>query len=228
MKRKNLSIYIAVAITIAAVAVFAETFVHAAVYDPDSEIQVPAQALAASAAPSASGSAATSTRTESVISGVINHTVPVVLPAKDPVRLSIPALGIDAHVQETGITTHDTIGTPTNFTDVAWYMYGPVPGDPGSAIIDGHVDNGLGLAGVFKHLSGIQTGDDIYVTTQGGTQLHFKVTDIESYDYKNVPIASLSSDTGEPTLRLITCGGTWVPGGDTYDQRLVVTAVLVP
>ena len=66
-------------------------------------------------------------------------------PGEYPARLRIPALGIDAHVQQTGLTKSGAMGAPTNFTDVAWYKFGPVPGQMGSAVIDSHMDNGLAL-----------------------------------------------------------------------------------
>ena len=144
-----------------------------------------------------------------------------------PSQLLIPSLHIDAHVQFTGVNAKGNMGTPNNFTDVAWYKYGTTPGDVGSAVIDGHVDNGLALAGVFKHLGDIQAGADVYITTVGGSSLHFVVTSIDVYDYKAAPVKDIFNDDSAAQIRLITCGGTWVPGDRTYDKRLVVTAVLV-
>lgn len=143
-----------------------------------------------------------------------------------PVTLYIPSLKINAKIQQVGLNSKGAIGAPDNFTDVVWYKYGPAPGQPGSAIIDGHVDNGLGLAGVFKHLSSIATGSEMAVTTSLGTTLVFKVTAINVYGYQQVPMATiLNSST--PTLDLITCDGTWVGNQRTYNERLVVTAKLI-
>jgi len=144
-----------------------------------------------------------------------------------PARLKIPSLGIDANIQQTGITKSGAMGTPTNFTDVAWYKYGPVPGQLGSAVIDGHVDNGLSLAGVFKHLGDIQKGADLYVDTKAGQTLHFVVTDVESYPYKSVPVNDIFAKADRPRLNLITCEGRWVKADKTYDQRLVIYTQLV-
>lgn len=164
----------------------------------------------------------TSTVTVTVKPVIVAH-----IPDSYPSRLSIPRLNIDAHVQQLGITQNGSLGTPSNFVDVGWYALGTIPGNKGSAIIDGHVDNGLALAGVFKHLSSVVIGDNVYVTNYGGTTTHFIVTDIESYDYKNAPIEMIFNDNTGSYLKLITCGGNWVPGGRTYDRRIVVTAVLV-
>jgi sortase A len=154
-------------------------------------------------------------------------TAPKVIPANHPSRLIIPTLSINAAVQDTTITKRGTMGTPTNFTDVAWYEYGALPGDPGEAVIDGHVDNGLGLSGVFKELGNIQKGTDIFILEHGGTKLHFVVTDVSSYDYKSVPMEKILYAGRLPRLALITCEGTWISGEKTYDERVVVTARLV-
>lgn len=120
------------------------------------------------------------------------------------------------------------MGTPSNFTDVAWYKYGPVPGALGSAVIDGHVDNGLALAGVFKHLVDIKIGDRVTTVTRDGSQLQFAVVAIETYPYQDTPSSTIfATATDTARLNLITCEGTWVPGGKTYDHRLVVYTQLV-
>lgn len=144
-----------------------------------------------------------------------------------PSRLIIPALSINAHVQDLGINSIGNMQAPDNFVDVGWYKYGTVPGYEGSAVIDGHVDNGLGLAGVFIHLNQIQVGDDVYVQTIGGDMLHFVVSDVEAYPYQSVPTNIVFGQNDNPRLNLITCDGTWVAGGDTYNERLVVYTTYV-
>ncbi len=151
----------------------------------------------------------------------------VVVQGDVPVRLTIPTLNIDAKVQQVGLTKAGAMGTPSNFTDVAWYKYGVAPGEVGSAVIDGHVDNALSLAGVFKHLADIQKGDDVYVATKSGEKLHFKVTDIEIYPYTDAPTNLIFEQKDAVRLNLITCDGTWIQGAHSYNERLVVYTELV-
>lgn len=139
-----------------------------------------------------------------------------------PSRIIIPALSINAHVQDLGVNSIGNMQAPNNFVDVGWYKYGTVPGYRGSAVIDGHVDNGLGLAGVFTDLNKIQVGDDVDVQTIGGTVLKFVVADVQIYPYQSVPTDQVFSLTDAARLNLITCDGTWVNGQDTYNERLVV------
>jgi LPXTG-site transpeptidase (sortase) family protein len=118
------------------------------------------------------------------------------------------------------------MATPGNFTDVAWYKYGPAPGQPGDAVFDGHLDNGLGLPGVFKNLHNLRVGDDVAVEDANGTVLHFKVSDVESYPLEDAPAGDIFSESGPPRLTLITCDGVWEQQEKTYDHRLVITALL--
>lgn len=185
-------------VTGVAVIVFGSTLVHAVFYAPDSStVETPQMAAS------------------------VHINAP-----ENPARLRIPRLHIQAAVQYVGINGSGNMATPSNFTDVAWYKYGTVPGQMGSAVINGHVDNGLALAGVFKHLQDIQTGDDIYIDTKQGSSLHFVVERVVLYPYKDVPTDLVFNQKDAPRLNLITCDGNWVKAGKTYDKRLVVYAVL--
>jgi LPXTG-site transpeptidase (sortase) family protein len=139
-----------------------------------------------------------------------------------PARLIVPVLKINASVQDLGVNSIGNMQAPDNFVDVGWYKFGTVPGYVGSAVIDGHVDNGLGLAGVFLKLNTIQVGDDVYVQTIGGDMLHFVVQNVTTYPYQSVPVDQVFAQNDAARLNLITCDGTWVNGQDTYNERLVV------
>ena len=146
-----------------------------------------------------------------------------------PVRLLIPAITLDVHVQQAGLLAGNRMAAPTNFSDVAWYKYGTVPGAAGSAVIAGHLDNGLGLNGVFKNLSKLKAGDEIEVQTASST-VRFVVERLETYPYDQVP-SSIFTAADAARLNLITCAGKWIKTpalGWTVDHRLVVYAVLVP
>lgn len=198
MSEKTRVIAVAAA-TALAVAVFATTAVHAFLYAPEAE--APAPGLQANAP--------------------LNKTAN----ADRPDRLLIPALDINAAVLEVGITPGGKMAVPPNFTDVGWYKYGTVPGTKGSAVIAGHVDNGVGLDGVFKHVSELKVGDDLYIITRGDARVHFVVSEIAVYPYDAVPTDLLFNRADEVRLNLITCDGTWIKGAKTYDHRLVVYAI---
>ena len=149
------------------------------------------------------------------------------LPEDYPARLRIPTLGVDAYVQEVGVNAKGNMAAPNNFTDVGWYKHGTVPGFVGSAVVAGHVDNGLSLPGVFKNLNSIHIGDDIFLEKKDGGELRFRVTEIQTYPYAHVPLKVLFSRRDIPRLNLVTCEGDWIPSNKMYDQRLIVYTELV-
>lgn len=146
----------------------------------------------------------------------------------NPNRLQIPSLGINTSVQYIGVKTNGQLSSPSNFTNVGWYKNGPAPGQGGTAVIDGHVDNGLALPGVFKHLNDMKVGDSVYVVNNAGKKLKFVVTDIKTYPYNSPsPDNIFVSEDHDSHLNLITCTGDWIVAGKTYNERLVVYTSLV-
>ena len=161
---------------------------------------------------------------------IVQETAPTVAPVTVPdtkFRISIPAINVDAHVEDVGIkASTGNIDTPKILSDAAWYENDAVPGQPGTAVILGHVDNGLGLSGVFKDLKSVKDGDDIYVTNKDGSVVHFVVTNVTDYVLTTAPVHDILHDPVNPVaLHLITCDKNWYGGRYHYDHRVVVTAV---
>lgn len=182
------------------IGIFAITLVQAFWYVPQGEAQEPAHAAEAPAR--------------------------ALAPADEPARLVIPALGIDVRVEHLGMNASGSMDAPAAFSDAGWYKYGSVPGQPGTAVIAGHLDNGLGLDGAFKRLGRITVGDRVVVETKGGEEVAFIVSSIESYPYEKVPEEEIFTESGPSRLALITCGGSLLYAQRTYDHRLVVMAEL--
>ena len=57
-------------------------------------------------------------------------------------HLVIPKIGVDAPVEPVHVEADGALGVPTRnqWDGVGWYQGGPIPGQRGSAIIDGHLD----------------------------------------------------------------------------------------
>lgn len=197
----------------AAVIVFVVTFVRAVIYVPAQEYFVPSTSASSSAVIS-------ETRREEMK----DQSAAVIYPN----RLEIPAISVNASVQEVGVTKEGNIGIPSNFTDVAWYKYGPMPGQYGNAVFDGHVDNGLSLPGVFSKLHTVKKGDNVYVVDRNGSRMRFIVDTVAIYNYQNIPSEAIFGTNDDAArIVLITCGGSWIKKDKTYDQRVIVTAGLV-
>ena len=127
--------------------------------------------------------------------------------SSDPVRLIIPTLSVNASVEFVGLTLRGTMGAPSAYAHAGWYGYGTAPGNLGSAVIDGHVDDGFSLPGVFARLRDIKAGDNVYVETRGGRRLHFVVTGIEVYPHTDAPTDLIFGRADRARLNLITCEG---------------------
>lgn len=161
------------------------------------------------------------------------HTTPTATPV--PVlsgwRLQIPAIGVNALIENVGVNSDGTLavpakGTPNEWTNVGWYQGGPVPGQHGSSVIDGHLDRPGGSPAVFWNLKNLHLGDLITVTGPKGTT-HFKVMLMMWYSPTNAPLKAIFSNTSGTYLNLITCAGTWIPAQHQTTLRLVVYTTLV-
>jgi LPXTG-site transpeptidase (sortase) family protein len=142
-----------------------------------------------------------------------------------PVRLVIPRIAVDATVESRGLDAGRNMLTPADYHDVAWYNLGPAPGQPGNALLNGHVDWWTGSA-VFTRLSELRAGDRVIVVRGDGTRLTFKVT-ARRVVAANARVAALFAPSRVATLTLITCTGAWDPRIQSDTHRLLVSAVLV-
>ena len=144
-----------------------------------------------------------------------------------PARLSIPSIGVNASVEQVGRTSDGSMQTPSSFETVGWYKEGSMPGQPGNAVIDGHVNNALTSAGVFEHLDQVKLGDTIQVSNAAGNTRTFRVTSEQIYSIDQAPLSQIFAEGGPSQLVLITCDGAWDQGRKEFNERLVMYASLV-
>jgi LPXTG-site transpeptidase (sortase) family protein len=142
--------------------------------------------------------------------------------SSSPRTLSIPSVGINARVTPVGLTKEGNMGVPASFDDVGWFKYGPLPGQSGNAVMDGHLDNGKGKPGVFYNLDKVRMGDFVYVDNDNGETVQFRVTRVQLIDYNTTITSEIFGETDGQHLNLITCDGMWIPEQKTYSERLVV------
>lgn len=144
-------------------------------------------------------------------------------------HLIIPEIGVDAPIEPVHVQTDGALGVPTHnqWEGVGWYQGGPIPGQRGSAVLDGHLDRPGAVPAVFWRLHELKVGDMVTVTDANGHTLHFRVTKIESYSPNNAPTAQIFGDSSGTFLNLITCAGQWIPQQHQTSLRLVVYTTLV-
>lgn len=144
-----------------------------------------------------------------------------------PTHLSIPAIDLEADFEAPlGLRADQTVEVPALYTTVGWYKHGATPGEVGTAVILGHVDSYQGPA-VFFNLKQLKVGDVIKVNREDGTTATFIVDEIGRYSRANFPTERVYGQTNTPTLRLITCTGTFNYGKQEYSHNLVIYASLV-
>lgn len=149
--------------------------------------------------------------------------VPVVAPKTSlPSRLEIAGIGVDTVVAPVGLASNGDMDIKENPEEVAWYQYGPRPGQVGSAVIAGHYGWKAGRASVFTQLHTVKAGDIVTVHDDSGIELSFVVREIRSYDPEADATEVFRSNDGKAHLNLITCEGAWNDEQQTYATRLVV------
>lgn len=145
-----------------------------------------------------------------------------------PVRVDIPRIGVHADVVKVGVTPRGSLEAPPldRARSVGWYRLGPTPGEPGAAVVLGHVDaEGVGPA-VFYRLGKLESGDTLSVTRADGSHATFTVTGGASYPKDRLPYGRIFADLDYPVLRLVTCGGRFDDRTRTWENNLVVYAIL--
>src|SRR5258708_6638479 len=145
------------------------------------------------------------------------------------VHLIIPKIGVNALVEPVNVQADGTLGVPTRnqWDGVGWYQDGPIPGQRGSAVIDGHLDRPGALPAVFWRLHELSEGDMVMVEEASGHTLHFQVTKVASYPPDNAPTTQIFGNSSGTFLNLITCAGQWIPQQHQTSLRLVVYTTLV-
>jgi sortase (surface protein transpeptidase) len=143
-----------------------------------------------------------------------------------PVRIEIPTIAVDSRLDRVGREDGGTVAAPSDWETPAWYRRGVRPGQPGPAVVLGHVDSKTGPA-VFHRLDELTAGDEIRITRRDGSVVRFEVRRSARFPKTRFPTSEVYLPTPDPTLRLITCGGTFDRAARSYRQNLVVFAELV-
>lgn len=140
--------------------------------------------------------------------GVRGESEPPPLGPSPPVRVVIPAIDVDSPVNPVGLNADGTLGVPQpgpHLDQAAWFVNSPSPGQPGPAIIEGHVDSPEGPS-VFFRLGAIRPGDRIRVRRADGVWTVFRVNAVRDFPKSGFPTRLVyGGGLDTPSLRLITC-----------------------
>jgi hypothetical protein len=133
-----------------------------------------------------------------------------------PVGVEIPRIGVVSSLDRLGRAPDGTVQEPTRWERAGWYAPGTRPGDPGSAVVLGHVDSKRGPAVFFRlrelrRLLGALRRPADRAVPQGP-----------------VPTDDVYYPTLAPALRLVTCGGEFDATIGRYRSNLIVFATMAP
>jgi sortase (surface protein transpeptidase) len=148
------------------------------------------------------------------------------LPPSPPDRIRIPSIHVNAPLMGLGLTPTGSLDVPPAEKEnlAGWYEAGTTPGETGTAIVAGHVDNADGPA-VFYDLGALKRGSTIEVARRDGGTAVFSVDSVEVYDAKDFPDEKVYGAAHRPELRVITCGGGY-SRATGYQGNVVVFAHL--
>ena len=140
-------------------------------------------------------------------------------------RLIIPSINVYAAVEYVGVTTGGEMDVPKNTANVGLFKHGSRPGEKGSAVIAGHVDDEFGEGAVFANLDKLKKGDKLFIEGDGETTTAFVVQGSRVYDPGQAD--EVFSRNDGYYINLITCDGVWDETIESYSKRLVVFANLL-
>ncbi|KUO17503.1 class F sortase [Streptomyces dysideae] len=152
---------------------------------------------------------------------------PQPLPYSVPDRIRIPAIQMDAPMMAVGL---DAVGwvdapPPEDPNLAGWFTGAVSPGEKGTAVVVGHVDNNQGPA-VFYGLGALKKGNRVDVARKDGKTAVFEIYGIEVFEKNNFPGDRVYGSKGQAELRVITCGGGFSKQNG-YAGNVVVFARLV-
>jgi Sortase domain len=153
--------------------------------------------------------------------------------------LIIPDLGIRAPLVPTGaVGAPETaaLTIPADIHTVGWWdgtvqdgnriiqEDAPAPGQPGVALIAGHVDSAAAGPGALHDLGTLQVGDLIQIKDSTGRISAWTVDAAPQTNLKTQLPPALWRSTGAPTLALVTCGGPFDSVTGHYLDNVIVWA----
>jgi LPXTG-site transpeptidase (sortase) family protein len=157
-------------------------------------------------------------------------------PPPAPVRIRIPALGVDRSIvalprvrdRQTGAWTWNAERLfRTGRSDLVGHWEGSAyPGQEGNMILVGH-NYGYGYNGVFVRLGSLRRGQKIYVVNRAGQTFAYEVTEVERLRWRLQNFGELTrhlrylAPGGPESLTLVSCAGANL---EPFPQRVYVVA----
>lgn len=146
-------------------------------------------------------------------------------------ELILPAAGIRAAVVQVGLTPDGAMGSPDNPFVVGWFNRSALPGETGNALLGGHRDyqdrDGNIDVGVCWKLDDTRVGDQLIMFDQSQNRYYvYDIVDKATIRPDSKEAIRYLSQTRESVVTLITCSGDFDEQTHSYEERIVVVALL--
>jgi hypothetical protein len=153
--------------------------------------------------------------------------------------LTVPALSIRASLIPTGAMGAPGTASliiPADIHEVGWWdgtvqdgtrtihENAPAPGQPGVALIAGHVDSAGAGPGALHNLAALKVGDTIEISDSARQVSIWIVDAVPQTNLKTELPPALWVTTGAPKLALVTCGGPFNTFTGHYQDNVIVWA----
>ncbi|MER7486824.1 class F sortase [Streptomyces sp. NPDC126497] len=172
--------------------------------------------------PQPAGAAAADSRAPGGITADVVRPLPYAVPD----RVVIPGIQVDAPLVPVGLDAEGWVDAPPPQDPnlAGWFTGAVSPGEKGTAVVVGHVDNAQGPA-VFYGLGALKKGNRVEITRGDGKTAVFEIYGIEVFAKNDFPGDRVYASKGAAELRVITCGGGFSKQNG-YDGNVVVFARL--
>jgi len=142
-----------------------------------------------------------------------------------------PSAGIRAAVVQVGLTADGAMGSPDNPFVVGWFNRSALPGELGNALLGGHRDyqdrDGNIDVGVCWKLDETSVGDQLLIFDEAQNRYYvYDIVDMATIRPDSREAIRYLSQTRESVITLITCSGDFDDETHSYEERLIVVALL--
>jgi Sortase domain len=142
-----------------------------------------------------------------------------------PVRLQIPALGVNAAVVPVGVGTHGQLAIPADPSAVGWWAGGAGPGQAaGAVVVAGHIDSAVRGPGALLRLPGARPGDTVTLRAAGHLY-RYVVRAVRAYPKAGLPATVVFGQRVTPRLVIVSCGGPFDAATGHYLDNIVAYAL---
>lgn len=138
-------------------------------------------------------------------------------------ELQISTLDLRSQIGELDLRGDGALIPPTPADEIGWYRGSAVPGEPGPAVIVGHVNSRRG-PGLLSRIEDLRPGTEVRVIRSDAQPVTYRVYWVERFAKHGFPTEAVYRPTPEPELRLITCGGAFDPVRRSYEDNVIVFA----